>query len=225
MEYFQLYCPEPPRLHADDMTNPFTIVSRCRVAGHLSVRRLDNPTLAVKNTKRDQFMIWLHTGPVVVIHSELVAAFERHGLTGYRSRSATVHFRDGTVSKDYSQLIVVGWAGVARPESGIRLLEKCPGCGVRRYSGMDNAEELIDWNQWSGEDFFLVWPLPELILVTARVAELLAILKTKSYRLGSLRMYENGNLPPTYQGFTVDRLSRYMPDDVAEKYGKPVGLE
>ena len=105
MEYFQLYRPEPPRLHADDMTNPFTIVSRCRVAGHLSVRRLDNPTLAVKNTKRDQFMIWLHTGPVVVIHSELVAAFERHGLTGYRSRSATVHFRDGTVSKDYSQLI------------------------------------------------------------------------------------------------------------------------
>jgi hypothetical protein len=168
-------------------------------------------------------MIWLNAGPVVV-HTALLGEFQSNGITGYRTTQATVYFRDGSVSQEYSQITVVGWAGIARPESGVQLIEKCPGCELRRYSGMESAENLIDWNQWSGDDFFLEWPLVNFILVTKRVVDLLSALKVKSYRVASLRKYENRNLPVSYQGFTVGRLSMYMPSDVAIKYGQPYGL-
>jgi hypothetical protein len=122
----------------------------------------------------------------------------------------------------------VGWAGVARPESGIRLIEACPGCGYKRYSGLQEVEQLIDWGQWSGEDFFMVWPLPKFRLVTRRVADVLEGLKVKSFSLGSLRRIEVRKAPAALQGsrgFAVGRLSAFMPQDIAVKYGGPLGLE
>jgi hypothetical protein len=79
-----------------------------------------------------------------VIHSRLHEQFAKRGITGYRLRPATVRFRDGHVSQDYSELIVTGWAGVAPPESGIELTDACTGCGYKKYSALPNPEKTCD---------------------------------------------------------------------------------
>jgi hypothetical protein len=110
---------------------------------------------------------------------------------------------------------VTGWAGIASPESGIRLVEVCAGCGMRKYSGVERHDKLIDWEQWSGDDLFIVWPLPKFILISSRGADVLRSLKVKSYNLASMRI--------PIRGPCVGPLSYYMPRDVAETYGKVVG--
>jgi len=116
---------------------------------------------------------------------------------------------------------VTGWAGVARLESGIRIVESCPVCHWKKYSALRNVEQLIDWNHWTGEDFLVVWPLPKFILVTERVAELRLRLRVKSFGLRGLK-----DRPAVSDlGFTVSRLSNFLPQDLALKYGKPLELE
>jgi hypothetical protein len=209
---------------------PYHVESRfCFHDGtHLHNRRTTDLALEVKHNKRDELIISSWTGERVV-HRSLTGEFESRGFTGYRLRPATVRFRDGYLSDEYSELIVTGWAGIARPESGIELREDCPGCPLKRYTSLQDAEQLIDWSQWTGEDFFIVWPLPLYTLVTNRVADALKSLKVKSYRLSSLRMLEQRFIPasllPSHGGFTVGALSDFMPDDIAIKYGKPAGLE
>ena len=94
-------------------------------------RRLSGLALEVQHRKHDETLIAY--GMKRVIHASLAEQFAKRGLSGYRLRPATVRFRDGVLSKDYLQLIVTGWAGVARHESGIRLLEECSGCPHKKY--------------------------------------------------------------------------------------------
>jgi hypothetical protein len=42
---------------------------------------------------------------------------------------------------------------------------------------------LLDQNQWDGSDFFMVWPYPKFIFITARVAEFI-----KKYKLTGARL-------------------------------------
>jgi len=79
-----------------------------------------------------------------------------------------------------------------------------------------HPDKLIDWSQWTGEDFFMVWPLAGWTLITGRVAEFLRARKVKSCTI---------RRPEDSFGRSVRRLSSYMPDDVARKYGEPLGLE
>ena len=158
----------------------------------------------------------------LVFHSSVVEEFEKRGITGYRLKPAKVRFRNGSVSNEYSGLVVTGWAGVAPAESGIELLEGCE-CGYKKYSSLKHPEHLIDWAQWTGEDFFMVWPLPNYLMITKRVAEALSELKVKSYSLESML-----SPPPSCGrdwGFSAGALSEYLPYDVAVKYGTPLGLQ
>jgi len=223
VEYRYIYNPEARRLLASDYENPYR-VSVTPGCGHRTVERVRS-MVEVRHAHRDQWMIWLAAGGVLFVHGELLAEFEKKRISGYRTRPATVRFKDGYESKDYAELVVVGWAGVARPESGIRLLEICPCCHLRRYSGLENAELAIDWSQWSGEDFFVLWPLMDRTLITPRVAELLKLQKVKSYRLASLAMWENRKLPESLRGFTIPRISVCMPEDVARRIGGSSGLD
>ena len=126
------------------------------------------------------------------------------------------------MSNDYQELIVTGWAGIARPESGIQVVKSCPACHWKKYSGLRDAEQLIHWNQWTGEDFFVVWPKPNHILITDQVAHLLLNHRVKSFELLDLQ-----SIDPMIRnsGFTVAQLSEVFPADLAVKYGRPLGLE
>jgi len=166
-------------------------------------------------------MIWGWTGGCAV-HESLLAEYEQEGFTGYRTKPATILFRDGQESNEYREFIVTGWAGVASRESGVQLLEECPGCFRRQYSAIKDYDRLIDWDQWTGEDFFIVWPMPRFALVTKRVSAWLKRRKVKSFSLSRLEDIPDivANL-----GFTVVSLSESIPEDLAIKYGGPLGLE
>jgi hypothetical protein len=218
--YFNLHRPESERLLADDSEGSRCIEKLPCPISHEHVdglRRVSDLALEVKHDSRDEKIVWRWIEGCVV-HESLVAEFRKGGLTGYRLRPSTVRFRDGGISKDYQELIITGWAGIARPESGIRVTKRCPRCQWKKYSSLRDVERLIDWSQWSGGDFFIVWPLPGFILITERVAELLLSLDIKSFQLRGLQ--EIGSF-----GFTVARLSDFMPEDLAIKYGRPLGLE
>jgi hypothetical protein len=228
--YFHLGDPESERLLGSRAKDaPYQLeLRRCPLNDeHRQDRRTTPLALEVKHANRDEQMITSWLGERVV-HASLLAEFQKRGFTGYRLKPAMVRFRDGNVSRDYSELIVTGWAGIARPESGIKLLENCPGCHLKRYSSLLDSTQLIDWTAWTGDDFFIVWPLPSFTLITARVAEALQALGVRSYEIGTLRSLEQRFLPsslPSLGGFTVGRLSNVLPGDVALKYGEQLGLE
>lgn len=156
--YFNLTNPDSERLFADiipDMPQPILELSACPVnSEHYDGRRhVGEWALQVKHNRRDELIIWQWISGLVV-HKSLLGKFADCGFTGYRLKPATVRFRDGAVSQDYQELIVTGWAGVARPESGIKVVKSCPACRWKKYSGLTDADQLIDWSQWTGEDFF-----------------------------------------------------------------------
>jgi hypothetical protein len=182
--YFNLHSLDNERLPADAPNQEHRIL-RCS-AGHLDVnRRVSDLAVEVKHNNRGEAIIWAWISGCLV-HERLLEEFRRRELTGYRVRDASVRFRDRLVSAEYRELIVTGWAGVARPESGIRVVKSCRTCHWKKYSGLRDPEQLIDWSQWTAEDFFIVWPLPNFILITERVAELLLNLDAKSFDLRSL---------------------------------------
>jgi hypothetical protein len=226
-EYFHLGDAESQRLQADEEPIADREVWACPAnpKHNAGVRRIGELSLQVKHNKRDELIISSWTFDRVV-HESLIAEFGKLGFSGFQTRPAIVRFRDGSVSKEYRELVVVGWGGHARVESGIQLIEECSGCHRRSYSGLQDSEQLINWDQWTGEDFFIVWPLPRYTLITKRVADTLASLKVKSYTLGGLRSLEQRNRPQGLpSGFSVSRLSFCLPEDLATKYGPPLGLE
>lgn len=60
--------------------------------------------------------------------------------------------------------------------------------------------------------------MPKYIFITERVAELLLSLGVRDYEL---RGFDDVG----HSGFTVGRLSGFLPLDLALRYGAPVGLE
>jgi hypothetical protein len=198
--------------------------SQCLISTEhkLGRRRIGPLSLEVKHNRREEQIIWLWLGGLVV-HEQLLDAFQEQGFTGYRANPATVRFRDGVISTEYLEFIVTGWAGIASPESGIRLVESCPGCPRKRYSPITNYEKVIDWSQWTEEDFFIVWPMAQDKLVTKRVAEWLLARKVKSFRLeDGFALQKKLMSPLKLRG---GRLSDWFPEDLAIKYGRPLGLE
>jgi hypothetical protein len=183
-------------------------------------RRMGPLFLQMKHNSREELIIWWLFG--CVVHERLLDEFEQQGFTGYQVKPATVRFHDGSTSTEYREFIVTGWAGMASPESGIRLVEDCPACRFKRYSGITNVDKLIDWSQWTGDDFFFVWPRPSSKLVTERVAQWLLSHKVKSFRLIG---FEDLSQFVEKFGSSPGRLSDYVSQDLVIKYGKPLGLE
>src|SRR5947209_311907 len=93
-------------------------------------------TVEVRHNKRDDRIIWSFGHDHCIFHKQIVAEMESLGFTGCSSRPAKVRFRDGVLSDEYQLVRATGWGGIARPESGIQLIEDCPGCDNRRYSNL-----------------------------------------------------------------------------------------
>jgi len=228
VEYFHLQSRSSRRLTATNTVDDDYEVTLCPITSgwnqHRSCRRIHDLAFEVSHRKRDEQIIWSFEGPV--FHNLLLDELQNRGFTGFRRRPATVRFRDGFLSSDYSELIVAGWGGLAPLASGIHLLEECPACGYRKYSGLEEAANLVDWSQWSGDDFFIVWPLPRYIMITKRAADTLASLGVRTYDL-----HPPSDLEKRAQEFafcheySVGRVSQFMPQDIALKYGQPLGLE
>ncbi len=183
-------------------------------------RRVGPLHMRLHHNDRREWIIWSVAG--LVIHQDILEDFEKAQFTGFLTQPATVQFKDGTMSHDYREFIVTGWAGIARPESGIKVCVDCSACHWKTYTGIKSPEQLVDWRQWTGDDFFMVWPLPLHILVTERAANWFKSKKSRRYQVRGPG--DRGHLART-TGFAVARLSNFMPVDLAVKYGRPLGLE
>jgi hypothetical protein len=195
-------------------------ISVCPTADflHYDGHRLkSNSAFKVSHNRKNVLLIWAWLRGRPLIHERLIEDLDAMGATGYRLRPGTVEFRDGSVSNEYRELVVTGWAGLASPDSGLKPIERCLDCHYVKYGPLPHPERLMDWSQWTGEDFFTFWPLAGGMFITERVADLLRRHKTRSYTLKRPSR--------TWGGGTVGRLSEYMPDDLAQKYGEPLGIE
>jgi hypothetical protein len=182
-------------------------------------RRWNEIFVQVRHNKREETIIW--TIGDRVMHERLLSEFEGQGFTGYRPLPAKVRFRDGSVSQEYREFIVTGWAGVAHPESGMRLVEICPACLTQTYGYLREPEKVVDWNQWTGDDFFVVWPFDKLVFVTERVAEFLKARAVKTFDLRRLHEWPNLHMRINIVG---EPVSVSLPPDLAIQYGRPLGL-
>ncbi len=117
------------------------------------------------------------------------------------------------------ELVVTGWAGVAPPESGVRLAKFCPACSHRVYSRFTSPTKLIDESQWDGSDFFMVWPLPRYTFITDRVAKAIRGNKLRGALLKPL-----SKLECKVSSLSPGRLSHWMPEDRARQLGEPFGI-
>jgi hypothetical protein len=183
ISFFQFEGPYDSELSADFQTE-FRQWERLRCAvnpSHSAARRRTGPLHHfVKHNDRSQQVIW---GSQVTVHKNAIKKLEQQGFTGFRTNPAQVTFRDGVTSNDYLEFIVTGWAGVARPESGVRVVESCPGCKWKKYTAIIDFEKVIDWTQWTREDFFIVWPFSGHRFCTERAANWLKSSGLKSFSI------------------------------------------
>lgn len=185
-------------------------------------RRIGPLYLEVRHNRQDEQIIW---GCGFAVHNQILEEFRKEGFTGYRVKPAIVRFGDGSISTEYQEFVVTGWAGMASPESGLHVLKSCPGCRWKEYSPVTNFEKVIDWSQWTGEDFFVVWPLIGYKLCTERVAKWLLEHKVKSFHLEKGFAQIERDPIISRQGFPGVRLSVFFPQDLAIKYGRPLEIE
>lgn len=207
----RVQCPIDP---AHQLWSPRAQASRVNPEIHVEVR----------HSRRDQSMIWTWTGRHCLLHNNVLAQMATRGFTGYESRRAWVRFRDGRLSDEYHRIAVRGWGGTARPESGVRIAEGCIGCLRKRYTPLLDPTQLINRSSWTGEDFFIVWPLANYIFVTRRVVEFLRETSVKSCEIRSLTA-ESRERPFTgTDGFIVTGLANVLPEELAIRYGRHLGI-
>jgi hypothetical protein len=183
-----------------------------------------------------------------IITNEVAKLFKKAGFTGYELKPVTVakihkYYKEKDivlrnahpvllekVIRDRKpkpvpklwELLVRGWGGMAPPESGIKLIESCEGCGHLVYSTFKDASKLIDVSKWDGSDFFMVWPLPRFIFVTERVADLIKKNKLKGVKL--IPVVQLSDEDNSLGKLSPGRLSRWMPEKRAHLLGDPLGI-
>jgi hypothetical protein len=187
-------------------------------------KRLSNLTVVLPSARIGD-VVWTWYSECLIT-DRVAGLFKEEGFSGYELEPVTVSRvrRKVKVAEDLPrlwELTVLGWGGVAPPESGIKLVESCDGCGDLVYSGYTDPTKLIDPARWDGSDFFMVWPLPRFIFVTQRVRDFVKRMKLKGVKMVTL-----AELPPKtiMGGLGPGRLSMWMPEERARQLGEPLGI-
>ena len=154
-----------------------------------------------------------------LITDRVLDLFRKAEITGFKTKPVTVTgVKRGSLKNvpRLHEMIVKGWGGEVRKESGITVKERCPGCGRTLYGPVLDWSKAIDERRWDGTDIFTLWPLPAYIFAAEPVASL--------NRENGLR--GSGVIPiadvtitqPKYAlGCTVGRLEDYFSPKVARR--------
>ena len=158
-----------------------------------------------------QQLVWTWHGELLV-QQMVVTMLREQGFGTFELRNAKARLPSGIAgAPTFSEFVVKGWGGIARPESGIELIEHCEHCGTTKYSALTHPEHLIDPLQWDGSDIFIVWPLPKFIFVTDRLRHFLVASNLQDIVLTPVKDFEFLSI-----AFSVD-----MTDFAREKAGYP----
>ncbi len=180
-------------------------------------KRLTNLSITLPRYAVQDF-VWVW-GSECLVQDSVLELLKGNSFTGFEVKPVKARFkRPNSEPPRLWELVVTGWAGMAPPESGIRLVEQCEDCGDIVYSACENPSALIDVSQWDGSDFFMVWPLPLFIFVTDRVAQLI-----RDNRLTGAVLKQPTDLDLS-GGFGPGRLSYWMPAQRARELGAAMGI-
>jgi hypothetical protein len=175
--------------------------------------------------ERTTDFVWTEMSECLV-QERTLDLLREHRLTGFITKPATARFENSDETPPALwEFIVIGWGGMARPESGIRYNEEMstPEYGFLKYTELVDSEKLMDVSQWDGSDFFIVWPLPRFIMVTDRAVSVI-----RRHRLTGVRVRPLSKLTEEISGsglgFSPGRLSDFMPDERARELGEPLGI-
>jgi hypothetical protein len=183
-------------------------------------KRTTDLKIVLRTTELPDF-IWFDYGGGCVIQDRVLQLLRDYYVSGFEVRPVSARFEGSNKTPPTLwEVVVTGWAGMAKAQSGIQLdaSRSCLECGLLRYTGLNNPKELIDESHWDGGDFFMVWPMPRYIFLTARVITIV-----RDHLLTGARQIHVSELRKK-DGFGPGRLHYYMPDGRAEKLGKPLGI-
>lgn len=190
-------------------------------SGHRrSGRRIGDLRIILADCKPTDF-VWTWYSDLL-IGEKALEILTKAEITGFVTRPAATRYRNGEKTQEtIREVVVTGWAGMARPESGIHFdaEQSCAACGMLRYTGLKHSEKLIDEDQWDGSDIFIVWPLPAFPIVTQRFMDIV-----REHNLTGLKCLPVEQLPPI-EALGPGRLSYSMPEERARLLGEPLGIE
>lgn len=204
---------------ADDMDFESTVTCPINEGHQRAGARLPSLSVTLQGKVVEDF-VWTWYSECLV-QDRVLELFKRSKFTGYEVNPAKASLKGKSEQEPPGlwELIVTGWGGMAPPDSGIRLVERCEGCGHTVYSGCNNPQHLIDCSQWDGSDFFIVWPLPKFIFVTDRVAQAI-----RANRLTGVKLKRPRDLDIS-RGFSPGPLSYAMPRERARQLGAALGID
>jgi hypothetical protein len=166
-------------------------------------------------------LVWT-SGSGLLVTDQVRDLFHTNHLTGFNLLPAHARWKRRQANTPPPPTLwevqTIGWAGVARPESGIRLVERTPCCDHLRYSTCEVPSLLIDEREWDGSDFFMVWPLPLFHFVTERAARVIL-----EHELTGGVLLDLADIELNY-GFSPGRLSYWMPEGRAHLLGDAFGI-
>jgi hypothetical protein len=187
--------------------------------GHRGARRREKLDLVVPCSRpRDFIFTWMSE---CLIQSSVLRALKHNQITGFETRPAHATIEKTGAILDVAELMVTGWGGIADERSGIREIERCPGCGLVRYSGVPDPTHILNPASWDGSDIFMVWPLPLYRFVTERFVQLV---RDSGFNGVSFVQAFPALKRGVSSGFTPGRLSRFMPLSRARLLGKDLDI-
>jgi hypothetical protein len=182
---------------------------------HAMRQRWNSPLKVIGPVKRQTDFEWTVYHDIL-IEQDVVTKLKRAGFSGVEYRQVEMFTTTQTpIGREVFELRITGWGGMASPTSGIRVIEICPKCNRRVYSGQTNPSDILSPEEWDGSDFFMIWPLPRTTFVTKRVAEIIASSDFSDVcvnKLESLPNSINGKYSPGHiqDWFDGDKLANVL---------------
>jgi hypothetical protein len=181
-------------------------------------KRLTDLSIALPGSRTEDF-VWTWQSECLFT-DHVLELFKAEGFTGFEVKPVKSRYKKAVHTPPRLwELVVTGWAGMAPPESGVRLIRSCPSCKLNTYSEYQSPDKLIDESQWDGSDFFMVWPLPLYFFITDRVAETI-----RRQHFSGAAIKPPGELAVSDGTFSAPRLSWWMPEARAREIGEPLGI-
>jgi hypothetical protein len=223
-EFYALEFPESTRLLAkwvDDEMDLEAIICPVDPGHQRPGKRLTDLSISLPSGEMKDF-VWTWYSECI-IQDKMLKLLQENGFSGFSVKPVKPAFKEKNIKilPKLWEIIVTGWAGLAAPESGIRLLEECKACGALCYSAYTDPQLLINKDQWDGSDVFMVWPLPRFIFISRRLAQFL-----KKMRASGIVIKKLQDIPISemYPYLAPGRLSYYMSESRAKDLGESLGI-
>lgn len=148
----------------------------------------------------------------LIINEQVRKEWDKTHFSGFRFQEVEFFTTSETpFGRDAVEFQVTGWGGRAGKESGIEVLEECPGCKRRIFSGYEEPAKLFNIDEWDGSDIFIIWPMPSYIFVTKDVRNW-----ARDKNFTGVQFIPISDLPPS-DTFTPNPIECYFDADIVSR--------